>query len=1352
MKKRIVCVLLTLMLLMSLVPAGALSASAAEMTVSDSGLRVIKEFEGYSSKCQWDYSQWTTGYGTKCEETHTISNPNVGDLGGHTITEAKASEALAEELAAAEKAVNDFASKNSLSLSQSKFDALVSFTYNCGSGWTSGNSVFNQAVVKGLTGNSFLNAIIQWATAGGEIHNGLMKRRMAEANMYLNGVYSETPPTNYTYVVYDGNGGEASQKNQAYNTNTSVLPAATATKEGYTFKGWYTAATGGAWIDVLDGTAGTKAAKLYAHWQAATNPAPTEASYTLTASQLVNKNVYKDLKGTAWPEQTTAMASKTSFTIVEDYIDASGNRWARISGSGWVKVGTPEVKEEESVTTPTTLVVTVTNTYINVRQEAKTTSKQLGTVNQGDKLTISKVTTASNGTKWGCFTNDKYTNAWVALMYTDYDSVKNQTGSSSSDSSTSVDTNAIASALVVCGTKVNVRNGAGMNNKVIGSLSNGTTVNIYEIKTVSGHKWGRTSDGWFCLDYAQLTYATENGGTTTTDPNAEKPIYTGLVVVGTSLNVREAAGVSKKQVGSIANGTTINIYETTTVNGHKWGRTDGGWVCLDYVTLTAVSGGTTTDKDNTTTTTPAVTGYTGKVSGVSTALVVRKGAGYDSEATDVSYKNGDKITVTSLVEGKNQANTDCDWGKVEGGYVCMDYVTLDAINYTVNTNNLNVRATAGDTTGTPVDTLSKGAAFVADDLTVVGTRLWAHSTKFGGWVNTLYLDLDVASDVGNGSSTTPDGTVTEGTKTGTVVCSTKVNVRDGAGVNYNLVGSVANGTKVTITQIKTVNGHDWGKIDTGWICLDYVTLDASSNTNNNTGNSGTTSGGTAIGTGIVTSNIQLNVREGAGMGYNKVGALNPGTEVTVYEQQLTGGMIWGRISTADGISGWACLSYITMTSTGETTGGGVMGTVVNTYTGVNVRSNPGTGSAIVGKIFVNSRVEIFEQKLHGTSYWGRTSQGWVCMDYILLDTELPPGTSMDDILNGNGGTAGGTTGGTTGSTGTTTVISSYKGTAKAAAEVYKEAGSAEVTGFSLAAGDAVTVYELKTVTKNEVVSSVTNADGSVSTTTKEITSYWARVDEGWVKDPASCIDLVAIEADFYCNTDNLNVRPGVGTASGDPLGKLQTGDNVVVTQLAILDGSIWGKVEASSDLEGWVNTKYLTAGKYTAPSTTPSVPSTPNAGTTTPNAPTTTPNTGNNATTNNANNGNGYLYTGTIKGTPAGTVNVRQTASTGGAFIRTLKEGDAVVIYELAVGDNMAWGRCDAGWVSLVYVDLVPYNSTAIDARVVQSQTVNVYTDTTSNNYVTSYAKCQVIDIYEVNGHWARTADGWVYTFGTFLT
>ena len=121
MKKRIACALLTLIMLVSLVPTAALTASAATNAVSEPMIEVIKEREGFSEKAYWDNSQWSIGYGTKSEE-------------GATITKEEAEEALLKELAEVDAAVNKFASSKGLGLSQSKHDALVSFTYNCGSG------------------------------------------------------------------------------------------------------------------------------------------------------------------------------------------------------------------------------------------------------------------------------------------------------------------------------------------------------------------------------------------------------------------------------------------------------------------------------------------------------------------------------------------------------------------------------------------------------------------------------------------------------------------------------------------------------------------------------------------------------------------------------------------------------------------------------------------------------------------------------------------------------------------------------------------------------------------------------------------------------------------------------------------------------------------------------------------------------------------------------------------------------------------------------------------------------------------------------------------------------------------
>ena len=55
------------------------------------------------------------------------------------------------------------------------------------------------------------------------------------------------------------------------------------------------------------------------------------------------------------------------------------------------------------------------------------------------------------------------------------------------------------------------------------------------------------------------------------------------VVRAESLYIRASAGVSGKQVGSYKENTIITILEEKIVNGTKWGRTNKGWVCMNYV-------------------------------------------------------------------------------------------------------------------------------------------------------------------------------------------------------------------------------------------------------------------------------------------------------------------------------------------------------------------------------------------------------------------------------------------------------------------------------------------------------------------------------------------------------------------------------------------------------------------------------------------------------------------------------------------------------------------------------------------------------------------------------------------------
>ena len=103
-----------------------------------------------------------------------------------------------------------------------------------------------------------------------------------------------------------------------------------------------------------------------------------------------------------------------------------------------------------------------------------------------------------------------------------------------------------------------------------------------------------------------------------------------------------------------------------------------------------------------------------------------------------------------------------------------------------------------------------------------------------------------------------------------------------------------NGTKVTITEVKDNNGTKWGKISDGWICMDYVILDAQKTENNET--TGTT--------GTVTADC-LRVRENPGTSAKIVGYYYEGAKVQILETTEVDGMIWGRTP-----KGWISMDYV----------------------------------------------------------------------------------------------------------------------------------------------------------------------------------------------------------------------------------------------------------------------------------------------------------------------------------------------------------------------------------------------------------------------------------------------------------
>lgn len=136
------------------------------LSISNNGLALIKKFEGCRLTAYQDsVGIWTIGYG------HTS-----GVSKGQTLTQSQADSYLKSDCANAEKAVNSYTKYN---WNQNQFDALVSFTFNCGSG---NLKTLLQNGTRTITQVSTM--ITAYNKAGGEVLQGLVNRRAAEKELF----------------------------------------------------------------------------------------------------------------------------------------------------------------------------------------------------------------------------------------------------------------------------------------------------------------------------------------------------------------------------------------------------------------------------------------------------------------------------------------------------------------------------------------------------------------------------------------------------------------------------------------------------------------------------------------------------------------------------------------------------------------------------------------------------------------------------------------------------------------------------------------------------------------------------------------------------------------------------------------------------------------------------------------------------------------------------------------------------------------------------------------------------------------------------------------------------------------
>lgn len=142
------------------------------MKTSDAGLAFIAEHEGLRLAAYPDPGTGGEPITIGCGHTGGVK---LGDI----CTHEQAMEWLREDVASAERAVDRLVTAD---ITQNQFDALVSFTFNCGAG-----NLEKSTLLKKVNAEQFEAAaaeFLRWDMAAGRHLAGLTKRRLAEAALF----------------------------------------------------------------------------------------------------------------------------------------------------------------------------------------------------------------------------------------------------------------------------------------------------------------------------------------------------------------------------------------------------------------------------------------------------------------------------------------------------------------------------------------------------------------------------------------------------------------------------------------------------------------------------------------------------------------------------------------------------------------------------------------------------------------------------------------------------------------------------------------------------------------------------------------------------------------------------------------------------------------------------------------------------------------------------------------------------------------------------------------------------------------------------------------------------------------
>jgi len=517
MKKRILCIIIALFTAAGAVTAGLFAASAATaMKTSETGIEMIKGFEGFYAKAYWDYSQWTIGYGS-----FAGSNPEKPDIAVITVEQADAR--LREQIVKYEGYVNAFLNKYSITVNQNQFDALVSFTYNFGNVWaTYGDFRLKTYLINGVenyTDQEITDAFTAWCHAGGQVLPGLVIRRQKEAAYFLSGAVQDpyspenslpTPLRCYSFL-----NDEMTVTEEGSNDKIAVPPAAELTVSAEEPDGKLHVSF------ILSGK--TIAATCT---KTAVIGKPVSHYSGVTAG---TADVFKRADAA---EKLTSLPEQTAYSVVGE----SGGRIQIIFPvtTGGYRMGWIAKPAAEKYLTGRYTVNTSSGSALNIRSAASLSSSILGTMPNTTVFTATKVSGI-----WGAVAYQGIS-GWVCLDYCEFAYCLNDSWK--------------------LGESMNLRGTAAFGDNIVTVIPAGTVIKVADKIRTSSYLWGKTSfggkTGWMVLySFSSQKYYART---------VETPVLTGVSVTYRPSKVFYTEGESADYSGLVltarfSDGVTLRI-------------------------------------------------------------------------------------------------------------------------------------------------------------------------------------------------------------------------------------------------------------------------------------------------------------------------------------------------------------------------------------------------------------------------------------------------------------------------------------------------------------------------------------------------------------------------------------------------------------------------------------------------------------------------------------------------------------------------------------------------------------------------------------------------------------------------